>query len=152
MKQNLVIKQATIADLEELAELFNAYRMFYKQSSDVAGARHFLLERLERQESIIFVAIEAEQHKIIGFTQLYPSFSSISMQRSFILNDLYVEESFRKLGVGKKLLEAAEHYTKQMKAKGIELTTGKENITAQRLYENYGYEKIKEYEYYYLTI
>lgn len=152
MKHNLIIKQATIHDLEEVAELFNAYRMFYKQSSDVEGARHFLSERLKHQESIIFIAVEVEHNKQIGFTQLYPSFSSISMQRSYILNDLYVYESYRNLGVGKKLLEAAENYTRQMKVKGIELTTGIENETAQRLYENYGYKKLKEYEYYYLIL
>lgn len=93
------IYEATIADLDGLASVFNNYRMFYRQDSDLEGAKVFLRNRIERKESVIFVAVEDGEY--IGFTQLYPSFSSISMKELWILNDLFVQAAKRGAGTGK---------------------------------------------------
>src|SRR5699024_12193505 len=88
------IKQATLTDLDILTELFNLYRLFQKQASDEPGAKAYLQARLENKEATVFIASIDEQPA--GFALLYPSFTSVGMQRSWILNDLYVKESFRK--------------------------------------------------------
>jgi len=75
----------------KIVGLIDAYRQFYKQSSDVASAYEFLKERFSHGESVIFLAFEGDQ--ALGFTQLYPSFSSVSMARVFILNDLFVAQA-----------------------------------------------------------
>lgn len=93
------IYEATIADLDGLASVFNNYRMFYRQDSDLEGAKVFLRNRIEKKESVIFVAVEDGEY--IGFTQLYPSFSSISMKELWILNDLFVQAAKRGAGTGK---------------------------------------------------
>jgi GNAT superfamily N-acetyltransferase len=100
------IFQATIADLDGVANLFNQYRMFYQQASDLDGAMTYIKKRMDNSESVIFVV--KDNQKYAGFTQLYPSFSSISMKRVWILNDLYVEEGARKQGIGKMLLQKAK--------------------------------------------
>ena len=149
---SFTVKQATIENLNEISNLFDEYRIFYKQKSDLNSAKLFLFDRLEHMESIIFVAIETNSNNIVGFTQLYPSFSSVSMKRSLILNDLYVRENFRNQGVAKLLLNAAKSYAIQIKAKGIGLSTAIDNDAAQRLYEKNEYKKNQDFYQYYLNI
>jgi ribosomal protein S18 acetylase RimI-like enzyme len=149
---NFIVKQATIENLEEIAKIFDEYRMFYKQESDINGAKSFLFDRFEHLESVIFIAIDNESNNIIGFTQLYPTFSSVLMKRSYTLNDLYVKENYRKNGVAKLLMEKTKSYAMMTKAKGIGLSTAIDNENAQKLYENIGYKKNQDFYQYYLNI
>ncbi|MDQ8733610.1 GNAT family N-acetyltransferase [Paenibacillus sp. LHD-38] len=144
--------RATNNHIVELADLFNQYRIFYKQVSDLKGAAAFLSVRLEHQQSILFIAVNQATGEAIGFTQLYPSFSSVSMKRSFILNDLFVLEKHRGQGAAQLLLDHAKSYAKANGAKGLELSTAMDNKQAQRLYERNGYERDEMYYHYYLTI
>lgn len=144
------ILQAKIKDLDEVAKLFNSYRMFYGQDSDLESARTFLKERMENEQSIIFVVKEGE--KYVGFTQLYPSFSSVSMKRVWILNDLYVDLDARKQGVGEMLLQKAKAFAIETGAKSLSLSTAKNNDSAQRLYEKNGYKRDSEFYHYELYI
>lgn len=141
------INQATINDLDSLTELFDFYRLFYKQESDLNGARAFLEERLIKKESVIFITYDDGEP--VGFTQLFPSFSSVSMQKSWVLNDLYVKETARRKGVATELINKAIGLAEETKAKGILLETGKENVKAQKLYETIGFTKDSNYYYYY---
>ncbi|NBI29675.1 GNAT family N-acetyltransferase [Chengkuizengella marina] len=145
------ITQATIQELEEVAQLFDQYRIFYEQQSDIEGVRKFLYERFEHQQSIIFLARDQEKTTPAGFTQLYPTFSSVSMKRTWLLNDLYVNEKYRGRRVAQYLLESAKTFAKQTNAKGIELATAKDNLTAQRIYESFGYEK-DDFFHYFLSV
>lgn len=125
--------------LETLIPLFNGYRVFYKQPSSVAAAKAFLAERLDKKDSVIFLAINDAGHGL-GFTQLYPSFSSVSMQRTYILNDLFVAPNARKQGVGEALMEHAKAFALNENAKGLTLETEIDN-PAQFLYERLGWKK-----------
>ncbi|WP_198524761.1 GNAT family N-acetyltransferase [Paenibacillus phocaensis] len=148
----LIVRQAELGDLEPLAQLFDEYRLFYEQASNVEGARRFLEERLGRRESVVLLAIEPVSGNAIGFTQLYPSYSSISMKRVWILNDLYVREEYRSRGAAKLLLEAAKSHARQTDAKGLELSTAITNTRAQHLYERSGYERDTEFYHYFLSL
>src|ERR1700686_1650856 len=107
------IRQATVGDLDLLGPLFDAYRQFYRQPSEPERARRFLLDRFGHNQSIIFLAF-AEDAAAIGFTQLYPSFSSGAMARILILNDLFVTPEARRRGVGLALLQAAAEYGRRV--------------------------------------
>ena len=133
------ILKATSKNLNALTPLFNAYRVFYEQESDLSAAEQFLTERFSKNDSVIFLAEDAFG-KGLGFTQLYPSFSSVSMQRVYILNDLYVSEEARGQGVGEALLERAKQFTISEGAKGLSLETDTNN-PAQKLYERLGWTK-----------
>ncbi|MCZ8537080.1 GNAT family N-acetyltransferase [Paenisporosarcina quisquiliarum] len=143
------IQKATLNELDLLTELFDLYRLFYEQKSDLEGAREFLRERMINEESVVFIAFH--ENNPVGFVQLYPTFSSVSMQRSWILNDLYVKENARKKGFAEKLIMKAIHFAEEKGAKGVSLETGKENITAQRLYEKIGFIK-ESNSFYYFSI
>ncbi|MEH7273237.1 GNAT family N-acetyltransferase [Neobacillus vireti] len=141
------IQRATINDLNSLAELFNSYRIFYQQESNLEGAKNFLKERLTNGDSVVFIAFD--EGNPVGFVQLYPTFSSVSMKRSWILNDLYVKASARKKGHGEKLINKAIEFAEETGAKGVSLETGNDNITAQSLYERIGFKKESNYFYYF---
>ncbi len=127
------VKQATIDDLAAVAKLFDLYRQFYQQESNLARAEMYIKSRIEKGESVIFIVKDGQEY--VGFTQLYPTFSSISMQKAWVLNDLYVEKSARGKGVGEQLLHKAEAFAKETGAKSLSLSTAPDNASAQRLYE-----------------
>ena len=135
-----VVRQATIHDLDVVAPLFDAYRVFYRKPSDLAAARAFLLARFSRLESVIFLAFDGDSpNSPAGFTQLYPSFSSASLAPILVLNDLYVEASARGRGVGQALLHAAADYGRRAGAVRLTLSTERTNLAAQSLYQANGW-------------
>jgi ribosomal protein S18 acetylase RimI-like enzyme len=142
-----MIRKATINDLDLVTELFDMYRIFYKQKSNLQGARVFLEERIKTDESVIFVAFDEDD--MVGFTQLYPLFSSVNMQRTWLLNDLYVKGKVRGKGFGEGLLKKAIAFAAETGANGISLETGEENLIAQKLYEKIGFKKETNYFYHY---
>jgi len=136
------IIQASLDNLDVLIPLFDGYRSFYKQASNLSAAKEFLLKRFQNKDSTILLALD-ETNNGIGFTQLYPSFSSVSMQRVYILNDLFVIPEVRGKGVGKELLIAAQNFANSKGAKGLTLETAIDN-PAQKLYEKLGWKKDSE--------
>jgi ribosomal protein S18 acetylase RimI-like enzyme len=141
---------ATIDLLEEVSQLFDRYRMFYQQPTDLDAARKFITARLENDDSTIFVAINGD--RAIGFTQLYPSFSSVSMQPILILNDLFVEDSDRRRGVAKLLMNAAANFARENSVIRLSLSTQISNIAAQSLYRSLGYIQDETFQHYSLSI
>lgn len=152
MRDTIAVTQMTMEEIESVAAMFNEYRMFYKQAQDLNGAAAFLFERMVHRESVVFVAKDAESDQYFGFTQLYPTFSSISMQRCWILNDLYVRASCRGQGIGKRLLDRARSYASLTEAKQIALATAADNFNAHNLYEKLGYVKDTDFYHYSLSL
>jgi ribosomal protein S18 acetylase RimI-like enzyme len=146
------IKRAELKNLDEIAKIFDEYREFYEKKSDLNGAREFLFDRFVNFQSIIFIAYDNQNEKIAGFTQLYPVFSSLSMGRALILNDLFVREEYRKRGVAKSILQYVKDYASTYKLKGVELSTAITNKKAQSLYESFGFKRDEEFYHYYLSV
>ena len=144
------VRQATLLDLEQLAPLFDRYRQFYGRASDVAAAREFLLARFTNKESTLLIAHEDERP--IGFTQLYPSFSSVSLARIFILNDLFVSEQARRNGVASALMSAAVKFASTLGAVRLSLSTAITNDAAQALYHSAGWKRDDQFFVYHLAI
>jgi len=142
---------ATLDHLELIAPLFNAYRVFYDQASDLEAATAFLRERFLLRESVIYMALEGET--AFGFTQLYPSFSSVSMRRLWILNDLFVVPEARGQRVGEALIGAAVSLARESGAVGLQLETAHNNLSGQKLYERLGFQREDlEYRRYFLKV
>ena len=137
---NISVKQAVLENIRGVSELFNSYRMFYKQGTDIDLASEFISERINNSESVIFFA-QNQDGDYLGFTQLYPTFSSVSAKKSWVLNDLFVAENARGFGVAKQLMDAAKTLASETNANGIALETSEGNHNAQALYESLGYKK-----------
>ncbi|MCY7354387.1 MAG: GNAT family N-acetyltransferase [Lysobacter sp.] len=131
------VRRATVDDLGIVAPLFDQYRMFYDQPSEVAAAHDFIEQRLRADESVILLA--TSNGTAAGFTQLYPMFSSVRLARMWILNDLFVAPEARRLGVASALLDAAENFGREAGAQRLELETMHDNSTAQALYRDAGW-------------
>jgi GNAT superfamily N-acetyltransferase len=148
---DLRILRAASKDIDDLVPLFDGYRQFYGQRSDPAAARAFLSRRIERDESVIHLAYTSPR-EAAGFTQLYPSFSSVSLRPLWILNDLFVRTDVRRGGVGRALLERAREHALETGARGLVLSTGVTNKAAQTLYESCGWKRDDEFFHYYLFL
>lgn len=146
----LSVTQATERDLAQVTALFDGYRQFYGQSSDLPAATEFIGERLARRESTILLARRDDQ--AVGFTQLYPSFSSVSMRPILILNDLFVREDARQAGVAHALMAAAEDLGRQQNCRRLCLCTEVTNTIAQSLYESRGWSRDEQYYHYDLEL
>jgi GNAT superfamily N-acetyltransferase len=147
---SLSICRAKHTDLDLLVPLFDAYRQFYGRPSDLPAARRFLQQRMERKESVVLLAPEAGRG--VGFTQLYPSFSSAALARTFVLNDLYVDGRFRRQGVATRLLAAAEEVARTEGAVRMTLFTGVDNVHAQAVYRATGWQRDQTFIVYHQTI
>ena len=132
-----VVRRTGLTHLDVVARLFDHYRGFYCQPSDPALARDFIRERMERDESVILLAWVDDA--AVGFTQLYPAFSSVSASRVWILNDLLVLPEARRKGVARALLSAAADFARADGALRLELETDHDNATAQALYRAMGW-------------
>ena len=133
----LSISRAGPADLDALALLFDAYRQFYGQATDVPRARDWLRSRLRVGESMVLVARRGAD--MVGFVQLYPMFSSVRLARTWILNDLYVLPTNRRGGVARALMDAAADFARADGAAGISLETTRDNAPARALYRAAGW-------------
>ncbi len=152
MDNTIAIIQATLDHADQIAPLFDAYRQFYNQEPNLERSRNFVAKRLINRESVIFIALNTATGTAIGFTQLYPSFSSVSMKRLWILNDLFVADGARQQGIAKALLEKARLYASESGAKGLSLETAMDNVVAQKLYEYLGWQRNEEFYTYYINV
>jgi GNAT superfamily N-acetyltransferase len=148
---DITVREATVFDLDLLVPLFDEYRQFYGKESDPDLARRFLLERFQYSQSIVFLA-EGQDGLAIGFTQLFPSFSSASAARIFILNDLFVRPEFRRMKAGSLLLAAAARFGRAVGAVRLTLSTEITNLTAQALYEAEGWRRQIDFYVYNLAL
>lgn len=134
----MTITRAKLKDLNDLASLFDAYRVFYKQNSNIEAAKRFLKQRMIKNDSIIYIAYDNDE--AVGFTQLYPLFSSVSMKPMYMLNDLFVSLTHRGQGIGEALIERAKQLCQTENNKGLAIQTAFNN-PAQHLYERLGFKK-----------
>ena len=140
----MIVRRATLEDLEKLAVLFDEYRQFYGASSNLALSQKFLKLRLENEQSVIFIHVKDDV--ITGFVLLYLGFSSVACATYYILDDVYVTPSYRKQGSAKQLIDTAILFARHENAQRISLETQKNNYESRRLYEQMGFIQDDEFK------
>jgi ribosomal protein S18 acetylase RimI-like enzyme len=150
-RMTLQAVRADATHLDAVAALFDAYRSFYQQPSNLEQSRAFIAERMAASESAIFLA-QDENGEALGFVQLYPTFSSIDAHRTWLLSDLFTAPAARGRGVGRLLMNTARDFALATGAKGLVLETATDNFTAQGLYESLGYVRDSGYYTYVLDL
>lgn len=141
-----VIKKASLEDLDEAADLFNQYRVFYRQESDYEKGKCFLKERLLNNESDIFLAFT--DGKAVGFVQLYKLFHYIKLQKQWLLSDLFVHPDYRGKGISVSLIDRSKQWCVETNACGLMLETEKTNLVGNNLYPRCGFEVDSLHNYY----
>ena len=139
------IVRASLKDINNVGNLFDLYRQFYSYKSDINASTNYIEERIKNNESIIFIAVDANKTGL-GFVQLYETFGSLDLGKIIILYDLYVKKNHRKNNIGKQLMIKSHEYAKKIKAKRIQLSTAIDNFIGQSLYESLGY--VKDIDFY----
>lgn len=134
------IIEATEQHLYTVAKLFDLYRIFYGQKSDISAATSFLKHRMDNKESVVLFSLD-DAGRGLGFAQIYPSFCSVDLVKIYILYDLYVIKEARRMGVGQRLLDKVTEYAEQNGIKRIDLLTGLTNNAAQNLYRQQGFKE-----------
>jgi ribosomal protein S18 acetylase RimI-like enzyme len=142
---------ATLEDVAAVASLFDAYRQFYEKKADLPLAIAFIQDRIKKNESVVIVA-ESEDHHILGFCQLYPTFCSVATAPIYALYDLFVRPEARKTGTGRALLLAAEHHAARNGFVRMDLSTAKTNLPAQSLYESLGWVRDEVFNAYHKSV
>ena len=147
---DIQLSSITPKTVNEVALLFDEYRQFYGQPSNPSAAQKFLRERVAAGDSEILVA--TFDNVAVGFVQLYPSFSSVVMQRIWILNDLFVTVEYRKKGVATALLRSAKEFACKSGAARLVLATATDNSAAKKLYENNDWVPDNSFDHYLLQL
>ena len=137
------LRKAQVFDVPAVARLFDLYRQFYDCEPDPDKAESFIRDRVQNGESIIFIATD-DADRVMGFTQLYPSYCSVEAIKILILYDLYVDSEYRNHGVGEALMNKASQHAMDLGAARLDLLTAKDNFAGQHLYEKLGYRKTNE--------
>jgi len=140
------ILQAGRKNLQQVAHLFDQYRVFYKMPSDLTAAECFVRNRLTQQDSLIFMALK--ENSTVGFMQVYPSFSSVAMQPIWLLNDLFIEPSARRTGCARRMMEYLQEKARQQAIFSIKLATAINNHKAKSLYESLGFQLNQDFDHY----
>jgi len=149
---SIIVRQATIHDLDAPRGSGTALASYFIGFADPALSRRFLAERFQHAESVILLALNEADGEGVGFTQLYPLFSSVRATRRYLLNDLFVTPARRRFGVAAALLHAATAHARAMGVAGMSLSTANDNVAAQRLYESMGWELEQGFREYHLTL
>jgi len=140
------IKEASIDQLKDLVSVFEAYRVWYRKEANSPQATKFLGDRIKNKESVIYLAMENDQ--VLGFTQLYPLFSSTRMKRLWLLNDLFVYPEHRGKGISKKLINAAKDLCRNTEGCAVMLETEMNNVIGNKLYPATGFEMNTDHNFY----
>jgi len=127
-----------------LTTLLEEHIAFHGVPSQPEQVRQFLLDRIRYNQSFLFLALTPDEHAV-GFAQIYPIFTSLGLAQVYILNDMYVVEGSRGLGVGTALLKAVQDFAKGCGVAKLRLTTTVDNVFAQRVYEKAGWKQTNEY-------
>ncbi|MGB2848684.1 MAG: GNAT family N-acetyltransferase [Saprospiraceae bacterium] len=141
------ILRLDLSHVDDLVPLFDSYRQFYRKPSDLAAADAFLRERLSLNEAIVFGAFD--DYQLIGFTLLYPLFSSTRMKSFYLLNDLFVLPECRNKSVGKALLNKCKQFATEQGKAGLMLETEKTNDVGNHLYPANGFQLIADSNFYF---
>ena len=122
--------------LAAVEPLFADYQRFYAvEEIDPERNRKFLRRFTDSDdEGWLFGAFEDD--RILGFTCLHRSKSSLRAADSVLLYDLFVLPEARGKGAGRALIEKALEVTRETGAACLEWSTAPDNATAQRLYDS----------------
>lgn len=142
------VRWTDVNDLDAITPLFDAYRQFYTKPSDLALSREFIAQRYARDDSKIAIA-ENAQGQAVGFAQLYPLLSSLTddlaHSRVWLLNDLFVSPTARRMKVGEALLAYVQDFATDHPTDFLSLETARDNFPAQGLYERMGWVRDEVY-------
>jgi ribosomal protein S18 acetylase RimI-like enzyme len=151
------VRPATDDDVDAVVDLFRQYLRFYDQEVPDAEARAYLTARRDAGDCVLLIAVlrpegtepdASAAEEVVGFTQSYPTWSSVSLSRSWVLNDLFVAPEARGTGAARALVRETCRRAKEAGAIRVSLATAWDNVAAQGLYESEGFVRDQHFHHY----
>jgi ribosomal protein S18 acetylase RimI-like enzyme len=133
MKPTLTTRIATENDVHDLARLNLAF-------NGVRESPEALSLRLSDPRCVEQPLVAVLEGRVVGFAALRIVPCVFYDHPHGELTELYVEEKYRMLGVGKELVRLAERLAKTRGVKELFVLTGRDNLAARKLYNSLGYE------------
>ena len=147
----MLIQSLSEKYIDQFVTIVDEYRKFFDFGLSPNKTKEFFQRLQEKNEAATFIAI-SEKDEVMGFVNLYPSYSTLSLRKIWILNDLGVSSRFRRLGVAQALIKKSIEFAKASDAIRIELKTEKTNLDAQKLYTEIGFKTDQDNLYYRVPI
>lgn len=135
--------------LREFAKLrFEANKYAARFDKDVVVSKDSManLEKLtekEFEDPRIMYLLASDGDRMIGIAILS---LPVGIDKSAFLGELFIEEEYRRCGVGRLLLDRAMDIAKKKGFENFELTVARSNKQAQKFYRNLGFQ-LKKREY-----
>ena len=129
------VRPIEAGEIEELLPLVAGYQTFYQAEPDFERNRMFFSRFVHPSPEGLLLGAWVEG-RLAGFATLYWFFSSTKAAESVLMNDLYVREDVRGMGVGRALIAIALDQARQRGASHLEWFTAPDNQRAQRLYDS----------------
>ena len=134
---SLGIRNALLADFEEifklLQQLWNDTQL---NKENLANVYSYNLGRDEIFDKVVF-----QDNKIIAYYSGYTSMNLYHSGKVFYLQIIIVDENYRNLGIGKKIIDDIIAISLVEKCRAIELDSAFFRESAHRFYTNLGFEK-----------
>ena len=147
MPAELEIAPVAVEEFERLLPLIAAYQRFYEvEDVDEERNRTFFRRFIGPSEDGLLLGARRDD-EFVGYACLYWHFSSLEACESVLMNDLFVSEDARGVGVGRALIEATAEVARERGVHFVEWSTAPDNHTAQRLYDSTGAERTEWFSY-----
>jgi ribosomal protein S18 acetylase RimI-like enzyme len=148
---DILIRLANDSDLPALGHLgallmethyrFDQKRFMAPRGDSAQGYAWFLRSQLHEEDAVVFVAERAGV--IVGY--VYAALEPISWKElrdaAGFIHDVVVEDSSRRLGIAKSLVEAAIDWLRAHGAPRVMLWTAEQNPAAQALFSRLGFRR-----------
>jgi len=136
--QDVVIRPLTPADYAGWKKLWNAYLTFYESKLEDEVYQHTFLRLSDPEYAAMFAYVAEYRGEMVGIDICINHDHGWSLGQVVYLQDLFVDESARKLGLGQALIEAIYAYADQNNKANVYWTTRTGNTTARKLYDRIG--------------
>ena len=108
--------------------------------------RRFLADLASSSQSFLFVAVSGE--RTVGFVsgELREGSPTFRAKTWASVDDIFVEEGHRSLGIGRALVESVRAWAEERGSSGISLQVAAANGRGRSFYENLGFREVSVYE------
>ncbi|HXZ06398.1 MAG TPA: GNAT family N-acetyltransferase [Ktedonobacteraceae bacterium] len=145
----IVLRTATLEDYEGLFLLYaqldqvhtEALPEFFRSVEEPARSRQYFAEIIANKDAALFVA--EYEGTLVGAIHCFiddaPKIPFIVPRRFVLIDDMVVDENFRRRGVGQALLERVDQWVREKGLTEVVLGVWEFNTAARFLYEKLGY-------------
>jgi GNAT superfamily N-acetyltransferase len=133
----VLVRPAEREDRPQLLHLIEGYFAFYRTPFDPSKVET-LLDLLQEDPGLGVQLVAEAEGRLQGFASLYACLDTLVADRILVMNDLFVDPSFRNHGVGAALFDASLAYVTEHGYVRLDWVTAQDNHDAQRFYERHG--------------